>query len=923
VTPMLSWFQRWIVRVVAPPDQREWMLADLEDEGAARANAAGQSAARRWVRRQVFASAGPLLRRRLESALTDSRRLFMNILSGLSGDIVLAFRRLREAPVFAVICIATLAIGIGGNSAVFTLIDRVLLKRLPVPQPEELYRVGETNACCVNSGFAGSFSLFSYNLYEHLRDATPEFTDLAAFQANTRAVTVGRPQGEAPAETLNGSFVSGNYFQMLRLTPAAGRLATPSDDQPGAAPIAVLSHAAWTRRFGARPDIAGTPVLLNGVPGTIVGVAPQGFYGETMRPNPPEVWIPLANEPQLQPAARLLNAPASHWLYIIGRLRADTPLEPIEARLTSTLQHWLMTRLTLTPELRTEIAQQHIEIVSAAVGVTSMRDEVAPALRLLQTTAAVVLLIACANLANLLLARGLARRGETAVRVALGAPRARLIAQSLIESLVLACIGGGIGLLVSFGGARAILDIAMPGSELPVDPVPSGPVLAFAIGLSLLTALVFGAAPALLGSRPDPIEALRGSGRSTAARGSALRRSLVALQIALSLVLIAAAGLLGRSLNNLQDQDFGFQTNNRYTAPFAPSISVIPGEELPTIYTRVRERLQQIPGITNAAFSLYSPMSGDNWATRVLTDRTTESQVASYNRISPGYFATTGTAIVRGRAIDERDRVDTPRVAVVGETFAKKFFGDTDPIGRRIGFAGARGTAAADMEVVGLVKDAKYQDGKAPAYPTFFMPFLQRATTVRVEGAPPQRLDRSHYPQALIVQTASTVPGLEGEVRRALAEVDRRLIVRSMMPLEEQVLRHFTLERLSSRLTVVFGAVALLLACLGLYGVTSQSVQRRTREIGIRMAIGATRSQVFETVLREAVVQLAAGVLLGIPAAYAAGRLLESYLYQVSGRDPWILAAAVAVLGCCAIAAALIPARRAAHLDPVQALRME
>ena len=847
----------------------------------------------------------------------------MNILSGLSGDIVLAFRRLRHAPVFAVICIATLAIGIGGNSAVFTLIDRVLLKRLPVPQPEELYRVGETNACCVNGGLAGSFSLFSYNLYEHLRDATPEFTDLAAFQANTRAVTVGRPEGEAPAETLNGSFVSGNYFQMLRLTPAAGRLATPSDDQPGAAAVAVLSHAAWTRRFGARPDIAGTPVLLNGVPGTIVGVAPQGFYGETMRPNPPEVWIPLANEPQLQPAARLLNAPASHWLYIIGRLRADTPLEPIEARLTSTLQHWLTTRLTLTPELRAEIAQQHIEIVSAAVGVTSMRDEVAPALRLLQTMAAVVLLIACANLANLLLARGLARRGETAVRVALGAPRARLIAQSLIESLVLACIGGAVGLLISFGGASAIVDIAMPGSELPVDPVPSGPVLAFAMALSLLTALVFGAAPALLGSRPDPIEALRGSGRSTAARGSALRRSLVALQIALSLVLIAAAGLLGRSLNNLQDQDFGFQTNNRYTAPFAPSISVIPGEELPTIYARIRERLQQIPGITNAAFSLYSPMSGDNWAAGVLTDRTTESHAASYNRVSPGYFDTTGTAIVRGRAIDERDRVDTPRVAVVSEAFAKKFFGDADPIGRRIGFAAARGTGAADMEVVGLVKDAKYQDGKAPAYPTFFMPFLQRAATVRVEGAPPQRLDRSHYPQALVVQTASTVPGLEGEVRRALAEVDRRLIVRSMMPLEEQVLRHFTLERLSSRLTVVFGGVALLLACLGLYGVTSQSVQRRTREIGIRMAIGATRSQVFETVLREAGVQLAAGVVLGIPAAYAAGKLLESYLYQVSGRDPWILAAAVAVLGSCAIAAALIPARRAAHLDPVQALRME
>jgi predicted permease len=920
---MLSWFERLIVRLVAPPDQREWMIADLEDETAARANTAGVRVARRWARRQVFASAGPLLRRRLESALSESRRLFMNILSGLSGDIVLAFRRLRDAPVFAVICIATLAIGIGGNSAVFTLVDRVLLNRLPVPNPDELYRVGETNACCVNSGLAGSFSLFSYDLYKHLRESAPEFTELAAFQANTRAITIGRPQGEAPAETLNGSFVSGNYFQMLQVTPAVGRLAAPSDDLPGAAPVAILSHAAWTRRFAARPDIAGTAVRLNGVPGTIVGVAPEGFYGETMRPNPPEVWIPLANEPQLQPAARLLDATGSHWLYVIGRLRPGVPTEPIQARLTSTLQHWLATRLTLTPELRADIPQQHVKIVSAAVGVRSMRDEVAPALQLLQTTAAVVLLIACANLANLLLARGLARRGETAVRVALGAPRARLIVQSLIESVVLACIGGAAGLLVSFAGARAIIDIAMPGTDLPVDPFPSGAVLAFAIGLSIVTALVFGAAPALLGSRPDPIEALRGSGRSTAARGSTLRRSLVVVQIALSLVLIAAAGLLGRSLNNLQDQDFGFQTENRYVAPFAPSISVIPGEELPTIYARIRERLQQVPGIANVAFSLYSPMSGDNWAAGVITDSSTESQVGSYNRISPGYFETTGTAIVRGRAIDERDRVDTPRVAVVSETFARKFFGDADPVGRRIGFAGGRGTGVADMEIVGLVKDAKYQDGKEPPNPTFFMPFLQRAAAIRVEGAPPQRLDRSHYPQALVIETTSTVPGLEGEVRRALSDVDRRLILRAMMPLEEQVLRHFTLERLSSRLTVAFGGVALLLACLGLYGVTTQSVQRRTREIGIRMAIGATRSQVFETVLREAGFQLAGGVLLGVPAAYVAGRLLESYLYQVSGRDPLILAGAIAVLGTCAIAAALIPARRAAHLDPVQALRMD
>ncbi|HSC27518.1 MAG TPA: ABC transporter permease, partial [Vicinamibacterales bacterium] len=462
----------------------------------------------------------------------------MGIWSTLRSDIVLGVRRLLQSPGFALVSVLTLAIGIGGNTAVFTLIDRVVLKPLPVQRPSELYRLGDADDCCVNSGLAGSFSLFSYDLLNHLREAAPQFSQLAAFQALPRAITIGRADGGTPPETLNGAFVSGNYFQTFGLVPAAGRLLQPSDDERGAAPVAVISHRAWRDRFDARADIAGSAVTLNGVAATVIGVAPQGFSGETLRPNPPDVWVPLASEPALQPAARLIEAKGSHWLYAIGRLKPGTAIAPIESQLTAALQRWIGSTLDLSEDDRREIPQQHINVVSAARGVTSVRDGVAPSLQLLQAIAAAVLLIACANLANLLFARGMAQRLDTAVRVALGAPRGRLVSQALVESLLLAGAGGVAGLLVAFAGARAIIELAFRGAtHVPVDPSPSPMVIGFALGVSLLTGAVFGVLPAIAGSRSDPIDAMRGAGRSSGERGPWVRRSLVALQVALSLVL--------------------------------------------------------------------------------------------------------------------------------------------------------------------------------------------------------------------------------------------------------------------------------------------------------------------------------------------------------------------------------------------------
>jgi macrolide transport system ATP-binding/permease protein len=770
----------------------------------------------------------------------------------------------------------------------------------------------------VYSGLQGSFSLFSYDLYTQLRDAAPQFTQLAAFQANTRAVTIG-PNDDAPPETLNGSFVSGNYFQVFELVPAAGRLIYPTDDERGAAPVAVLSHSAWTGRFQARGDVVGRTVTLNGVQATIVGVAARGFYGETLRPDPPEIWMPLSTEPQLQPAARLLDAKPLHWLYLIGRLKSATNIPAIQGQLTATLRNWLGT-VDLSRE-RGKISDQYVNVIPAAAGVSNMRDAVAPTLRLLQVLAAGVLFIACANLAGLLLARGTARKTETAVRVALGASRIRLVGQSFLESILLACAGGLAGLIVSYAGARAIINLAFRGAtDVPVDPAPSLLVIAFAFGASLATGALFGAAPAIVGSRTDPIDALRGASRMTGDRGSRLRGSLISLQVALSLVLVTCAGLLGRTLQKLEAQNFGVAIDSRYVVALAPSLTMIAPEELPAIYARIQERLARIPGVVNTAFSLYAPMSGDNWSARIIVEGLdpAENMSASWNRVSPRYFETVGTPLLRGRPFDERDRGSSPLVAVVTQSFARKFFGDADPIGRRIG------QTVPEIEIVGVVGDAKYQDGRRTPREMFFLPYLQETSESRARAAAMRvKIDRSHYPQAIEIHTSGVVPALERDVRQALSEVDRRVTVRSMVSMDEQVARAFNMDRLVARLTLAFGGLALLLACLGLYGVTAYSVARRTREIGLRMAVGASWARVMGTILRSVLGQVVAGVAVGLPAAFVAGRFLRARLFGITAHDPLVLSAALAVLALFVGIAALLPARRAAGMDPVSALRIE
>jgi predicted permease len=504
------------------------------------------------------------------------------------------------------------------------------------------------------------------------------------------------------------------------------------------------------------------------------------------------------------------------------------------------------------------------------------------------------------------------------------APRGRLVVESLMESVVLSAAGGLAGLALAYGGARAMIAMAFPGArDFPVDPSPSLWVLAFATAVTAITGLAVGIVPALLGSRSDPIDAMRGAGRVAGDRGSRLRQTLVSLQVALSLALVVCAGLLATSLYHLQRQDFGFRTEGRYTASVNASLGAAATERLEAIYRLLPERLGRIPGVTSAAFALYGPMEGNNWIARLTVDGHAASEVlsASWLRVSPGYFETIGTPLVRGRFLDARDAPHAAPVAVVSESFASRFFGTTDPIGKRFGFADRSGEGTRAFEIVGIVGDAKYQDPRRPAYVTFFLPFLQQPPGL---PAAQQRSARaSNIARSVQLRVDRPVPSLEADVRRALADVDPAFTVVSIRRLDEQVAGSLTSERLMAALAAAFGGTALLLACLGVYGVMTQAVTARTREIGVRVAVGATPPRVMATVLRGAFVQVAIGCVLGGAGAIAMGRVLEGLLFGVSGRDPWILAFSTCTLGLSAALAAAIPAARAARIDPIRALRIE
>jgi predicted permease len=843
-------------------------------------------------------------------------------------DLRYALRQLRKSPGFTLTAVLTLALGIGANTAIFTLVHGILLRSLPVVDPAQLYRIGDTDDCCVNGGFQnanGDFAIFSYDLYLQLRAAAPEFEQLAAVQAGQNSYYVRR--GNAQPQSLRSEYVSGNFFSTFGLGAYMGRVLTSSDDASGAPPAVVLSYASWQADFGADPSIVGSTIFVQTRPLTVVGIAPAGFFGDRVTDSPPALWIPLANEPIIEGGNSILHHADSNWLYPIGRLRPGASVPAVNAKLSAVLRQFLYTRPAyITLGQQSEIPRQHVVLSKGGSGIQNLQMEIGFGLYTLMILSTVVLLIACANIANLLLARGMARRAEVSIRMALGAGRRRLLAQMLTESVVLACIGGLAGLAVAYAGSRTILALAFPDAKaLPIDASPSLQVLGFAFAVSLLTGIVFGIAPAWTTSHAQPAEALRGVNRSSRDGVSLPQRLLVIFQAALSLVLLAGAGLLTQSLRNLEHQNFGIQTANRYVVHLDPAGAGYTADRLPALYRQVEDRFSSLPGVVSVGLAVYSPLEGDNWSDSIFVQghpvpRPNDESWATWDRVNPGFLDAIGVPVLRGRGITAQDTAASQPVALVNQSFVKQFFPNEDPIGKHFGVDGP--AYAGSFEIVGVIADFKMNDARRPAHRIFLRPLTQRFNGYKEE----QNItgeSRSMFIDSIILQFSGPQQGVEQTVRRTLAAIDPNLTITRLRDYDVQVADNFVEERLIARLSSLFGILALILASIGLYGVTSYFVARRTAEIGIRMALGATRANVVALVLRGALWQILIGLALGIPTALFAGHLMASQLYGVGGYDPLALVGATLVLGLCATAAGFIPARRAAAVEPMQALRTE
>ncbi len=846
----------------------------------------------------------------------------------LRQDIFYALRQMRLSPVFTLTALLTLALGIGATTAIFSLIYSVMLKSLPVVNPSSLYRIGSGTDCCVEGGPQDNWGMYSYPFFLRIKAAAPEFEEMTAFQAAGAQFSVRRGQSGDLAKPLRGEFVTGNYFHTFGIRAFAGRTVLPSDDQRSASPVAMLSYRAWQQEYNSDSSVIGSTFMVEGHAFTIVGIAPPGFFGETLRGNPPELWVPLQQEPLVNAQNSLLEQSISGWLRVIGRVKPGANIHGVAPRLTGLLRQWMEHDsgwpAVFMPLIRKSLPTQTILIVPGGAGVGAMKADYGDSLRILLAVCCLVLLIACANIANLLLARGAARRTQTSIRLALGASRKRLIRQTFTESVVLSVAGGLAGVVVAYLGVKLMVALAFRGaSYVPIDATPSLLVLGFAFVLSLFTGVLFGTAPAWFTSHGNPADALRGANRSTRDSATLPQKILVVVQAALSIVLLAGAGLLARSLRNLEQQSFGFETDHRISIVMNGPPATYTEPQLDSLYHALQQRLARIPGVESAALATYTPYI-DNWSELIIPEGHGVPQLedhanASWDRISPAYLETMGQPIVRGRSITEDDRGSGGNVAVVNETFAKRFFENQDPLGKHFGLDLPQYNTT--FEIVGVVRDAKYRDPGGEPYPMFFAPLAQYA---RYDQPLMASIDHhGHYIGGAVLRLRGSAMGIESQVRKAFAEVDPNLTIINVQTMREQVESNFDQQRTVAQMTGLFGLLALVLAAVGLYGVTAYTVERRTSEIGVRMALGANRLNVVRLVLRGAFRQVLVGLLIGIPISIACGHLIAAQLYQIKSWDPLVLGSSIVALSVCALVASIIPAQRAASINPVQALRIE
>ncbi|HKR28201.1 MAG TPA: ADOP family duplicated permease, partial [Acidobacteriaceae bacterium] len=713
-------------------------------------------------------------------------------MESLARDVFYGLRRLRRSPGFACIVVLTLAFGIGANTAIFTLVQSLLLRSLPVADPSRLFRIGDRTHCCYFNSFEssdGDFDLFSYDLFRRFQQASPEFEQLAAVEAGGDGFSVR--WGSVPAVAMRAEYVSGNYFSTLGVRAYAGRTLSQDDDTRSAAPVIVLSYQAWQNAFGSNLGILGSTVYLEQHPFTVAGIAPPGFYGDRIAPFPPEVWLPLASEPGFEGANSALLQPDTAWLYAVGRLRPDQNLPVLQARLSGVLRQWMASRPAFTAHgAAAEIPKQHVVLSPAGGGIQKIQQQTGTGLRLLMLLSSVVLLIACANIANLLLARSMAQRAEVAVRIGLGASRGRIIRQILTESVILSLIGGAAGLAVAFLGSRAIIALAFPlAQNMPISARPSPTVLIFAFLVSLLTGVLFAAVPAWVSSNAQPAEASRGSNSSSRDHASLPQRLLLVFQFALSTVLLASALLATRSLYKLEHQQTGFVAENRYTVQIDVKAGGYAPDRLSPAYQEIEDRLTALPGMTRVSFARYLPLEGNEWGSCVSVKGRpapgpSDPCFSDWNRVSPGFLDSIGVPVLRGRGFTREDATSGLPVVLVNQAFVRRFFPGQEPIGKVFGINGAEYSGA--FQIVGVFADFKLSDARKDAQPLFLRPLGQVYTGYKDPSLAAAETS-SLYLNRMVLQFNRPQADAEQMVQTVLAKINPNIPVIRVMPYPEVV----------------------------------------------------------------------------------------------------------------------------------------
>jgi macrolide transport system ATP-binding/permease protein len=920
----MSWLQRLFARTRMEIDLDKELRFHVESQVADKVRSGISETEARRLTRLEFGG--------IEQIKEDCRESRGTLwLESSMQDVRYGLRQLRKSPGFTFVAVITLALGIGATTAIYTLVQNVLERSLPVADPSGLYRVGDQGTCCYTDRFEndnGDFDLFPYDLYLELEHSSPEFEQLAALQAGGSSLAVR--SGSSPAKPLRSEFVSGNYFSTLGVSAYVGRPLTSNDDKTNAAPVLVLSYPAWQSNFAGDPAIVGSTVYVQTHPFTVVGVTPPGFFGDRVIERPPDFWMPLSNEPMIQGAGTSLQPQGDEdtaWLYLLGRVRPQASIQALQAKLSASLREWMSAHVQYTAHGgAAQIPRQHVFLSPGAGGIQTLQRQTGQGLRMLMMLSGLVLLIDCANFANLLLARGTVRRAEIAVRMALGAARFRIMRQILTQSVLLSLIGGAAGVAVAYVFSHMILLLAFPQARnMPVQASPSLPVLAFAFLVSLLTGIIFGTVPAWLSSQAKTGEAFRSAKRSTGDQSSFPQKVLVVVQVALSVVLLSGAFLMARSLANLEHQNLGIDTTNRYVLRIDPQGAGYTFDRLPALYRQIEDRFSALPSATNVSLARYTPLDGNMWGSCIVLQghpapSPGDDCFSSWVRVSTHFLQSVGVPIVLGRDFLTHDSQTSTPVAVVNQAFVRRFFPHQDPIGKHFGLVSPKNSGA--FEVVGVFADFKMNDPHRDVVPLFLRPLAQQYLGYSDPEAVSSEKS-SMFVGSIIIQFDRRQQDVENLVRKALAEIDPNLTIFYFASYDSQVARNFNQDRLIARLTSLFGGLALTLASVGLYGVVSFFVARRTGEIGIRMAMGASRSRIVSMVMRGALWPVLAGIGLGVPPAFYAGHLSAGLLYRVSGGNPSAYLGAMMALGISAAVAGFIPARRAASIDPMEALREE